>query len=119
MATPAIHAAAIRARGTKIPMAWPHDGDNEKSGGDQFAGQYRQHGIEMLPQPARYLDQERGNSVEPGLIDMLQRMETGRFKVAPHLADWWEEFRLYHRKDGKVVKEGDDLMSATRYAITL
>jgi hypothetical protein len=31
--------------------------------------------------------------------------------------DWWEEFRLYHRKDGKVVKEGDDLMAATRYAI--
>jgi hypothetical protein len=21
------------------------------------------------------------------------------------LNDWWEEFRLYHRKDGKVVKE--------------
>jgi hypothetical protein len=33
------------------------------------------------------------------------------------LADWWEEFRLYHRNDGKIVKEGDDLMSATRYAI--
>jgi hypothetical protein len=44
-------------------------------------------------------------------------METGRFKVFKHLNDWWEEFRLYHRKDGKVVKEGDDLMSATRYAI--
>jgi len=23
----------------------------------------------------------------------------------------------HHRKDGKVVKEGDDLMAATRYAI--
>jgi hypothetical protein len=32
---------------------------------------------------------------------------------------WWEEFRLYHRKDGKVLKEGDDLMSATRYAIMM
>ncbi len=54
-------------------------------------------------------------SVEAGLMDMLQRMESGRFKVLKHLNDWWEEFRLYHRKDGKVVKEGDDLMSATRY----
>ena len=36
-----------------------------------------------------------------------------------HLNDWWEEFRLYHRKDGKVVKEGDDLMAATRYAIMM
>src|SRR5215475_2105605 len=24
----------------------------------------------------------------------------GRFKVFKHLNDWWEEFRLYHRKDG-------------------
>ena len=29
------------------------------------------------------------------------------------LNDWFEEFRLYHRKDGKVVKEGDDLLAAT------
>jgi hypothetical protein len=28
-------------------------------------------------------------------------------------------FRLYHRKDGRVHKEGDDLMSATRYAIMM
>jgi hypothetical protein len=38
-------------------------------------------------------------------MDMLQRMESGRFKVFKHLNDWWEAFRLYHRKDGKVVKE--------------
>ena len=50
-------------------------------------------------------------------MDMLTRMQTGRFKVFKHLNDWWEEFRLYHRKDGKVVKEGDDLMAATRYAL--
>ena len=27
------------------------------------------------------------------------------------------QFRLYHRKDGRVVKERDDLMSATRHAL--
>ena len=52
-----------------------------------------------------------------GLMDMLDRMQTGRLKVLRHLNDWFEEFRLYHRKDGKVVKEGDDLMAATRYGI--
>jgi hypothetical protein len=52
-------------------------------------------------------------------MDMLQRIESGRFKVFKHLNDWFEEFRLYHRKDGKVVKEGDDLMAATRYAIMM
>ena len=50
-------------------------------------------------------------------MDMLDRMHTGRFKVFGHLLDWFEEFRLYHRKDGKVVKEGDDLLAATRYAV--
>src|SRR6516162_2679716 len=50
---------------------------------------------------------------------MLVRMESGRFKAFKHLNDWFEEFRLYHRKDGKVHKEGDDLMAATRYAVMM
>ena len=25
--------------------------------------------------------------------------------------------RMYHRKDGKIIKERDDIMSATRYAV--
>jgi hypothetical protein len=50
---------------------------------------------------------------------MLTRMEAGRFKVFKHLLDWFEEFRLYHRKDGRVVKEGDDLMAATRYGVMM
>ena len=37
----------------------------------------------------------RRNFVEPGIAEMLDRMKTGRFKVASHLRDWWEEFRMY------------------------
>ena len=58
-------------------------------------------------------------SVEAGIADMLDRMLTGRLKVAKHLTEWFEEFRLYHRKDGKIVKEYDDLLSATRYLIMM
>jgi hypothetical protein len=43
-------------------------------------------------------------------------LESGRFKVFDHLNDWWEEFRLYHRRNGKVFKENDDILAATRYA---
>jgi hypothetical protein len=50
---------------------------------------------------------------------MLIRMESGRFKVFKHLTDWFDEYRLYHRKDGRVHKEGDDLMSATRYGVMM
>ena len=41
---------------------------------------------------------------------MLTRMETGNLSS---LLDWFEEFLLYHSKDDKVVKEGDDLLAAT------
>lgn len=124
-ATPVIHAAAIKAKGPWIPVAWPHDGENDTAAGKNLAGQYREQGLAMLkdrathpPEPGK-LEGTGGNSVEAGLMDMLDRMQTGRLKVARHLQDWWEEFRLYHREDGKVVKQGDDLMSATRYALMM
>ena len=47
---------------------------------------------------------------------MLQSVEAGKFKVFSTLSDWFEEFRMYHRQDNKVVPIRDDLMSATRYA---
>src|SRR5262249_58007985 len=77
----------------------------------------REQGLEMLHEHAQFED--GSVSVEAGLMMMLDRMQSGRFKVFRHLNDWWEEFRLYHRRDGKVWKEGDDLMSATRYALMM
>ena len=116
--TPVVHAAAIKSRGSWIPVAWPHDGlQHDKGSGEQLAQQYRNHGANMLPLRATWPDGTNG--VEAGLFDMFDRMKTGRLRVAEHLNDWWHEFRLYHRKDGKVVKEADDLMSATRYAIMM
>jgi hypothetical protein len=58
-------------------------------------------------------------SVEAGLMMMLDRMQTNRFKVFSTLNDWFEEFRLYHRAEGRVVKLRDDLMSATRYGVMM
>jgi Terminase RNaseH-like domain/Terminase large subunit, T4likevirus-type, N-terminal len=114
-AVPAIHAAAIRPWGAWIPCAWPHDGlQHDKGSGDQLATQYRAAGLNMLDEQASHA--EGGNGVEAGILDMLEAMMTGRFKVFGHLHDWFEEFRLYHRKDGKLVKLRDDLLSSTRYA---
>lgn len=125
-ATPMTHAMAVNARGKWIPVAWPHDGlQHDKGSGDALADQYRKHGVNMLKDRATHPPQKGepegsgGNGVEAGLMDMLDRMQTGRFKVAKHLQDWWEEFRLYHREDGKIVKECDDLMSATRYGLMM
>jgi phage terminase large subunit-like protein len=117
--TPILHAAAIRAWGSEwVPIAWPHDGlAADKGSGDELASQYRGQHLAMLPERATFIDGASG--VEAGLMLMLDRMQTGRLKVFSHLNDWYEEFRLYHRKDGKVVKEHDDLLSATRYALMM
>lgn len=116
-AVPAMHAASLRPWGENLPWAWPHDGlQHDKGSGEQLAQLYRNNGLKLLPDRAQY-EGERGSGVEAGLMDMLERMETSRFYVFSHLSEWFSEFRLYHRKDGKVVKENDDLMAATRYAI--
>jgi phage terminase large subunit-like protein len=121
-----VHAAVIVSKGKWIPMAWPHDGENETAAGPQLAKQYRDHHVNMLPEHAQFLpESDRTNqntakarmSVEAGVQMMVNRMLEGRLKVAAHLTDWWEEYRLYHRQDGKIVKLNDDLMSATRYAL--
>lgn len=113
--TMAIHVAAIRARGDVV-VAWPHDGlQHDRTAGEPMAALYKKMGLQMLPERATFPD--GGNSVEAGVLDMLDRMQTGRFKVFAHLGDWIEEFRLYHRKEGRLVKERDDLLSATRYAL--
>lgn len=115
-ATPVIHAAALKMWGRSLPWAWPHDGlQHDKGSGTQLAQQYRDHGLQLLLDHAQFDD--GSTHVEPGLMDMLERMQTGRLKVFGHLAEWFEEFRLYRRKAGKVVKERDDLMSATRYGM--
>lgn len=116
--TPVIHSASIKPWGDWIPCSWPHDGlQHDKGSGEQLAQLYREQGLNCLPERATFED--GGNGVEAGVIEMLDRMQTGRFKVFAHLKEWFDEFRLYHRKDGKIVKERDDLLSASRYAIMM
>ena len=99
--------------------AWPRDGKREtlEGAGVSLAEQYRDQGLNMLPEHAQFED--GSVSFEAGVMLMLDRMRTGKLKVFKEHNDWWEEFRLYHRKDGKVVKEGDDLLCATRYGLMM
>lgn len=117
------HASTIKARGIDIPVVWPHDGyTHERGSGISLADQYRNEGVNMLPfhftnPPAPgQMEGSGGNSVEAGIMDILSRMESGRFKVFSHVKPFWDEFSQYHRQDGKIVKLFDDVMSATRYA---
>ena len=116
--TPILHAAALKPWAPWMPWAWPHDGlQHDKGSGEQLAKQYETHGLNMMQNRATFTDGTNG--VEAGVMEMLDRMQTGRLKVFSNLSDWFEEFRLYHRKEGKIVKEADDLMAATRYGVMM
>lgn len=125
--TPIVHAAAMKRHGDWIPVAWPMDGlQHDKGSGMQLAQQYRDQELNMLMEPAQFEETDEDGetrasrvSVEAGVAMMLDRMQTGRLRVAAHLQEFWEEFRLYHRKDGKIIKEGDDVISAIRYGLMM
>lgn len=117
-----MHAASIKPWGN-WPVAWPHDGlQHDKGSGMELASQFRQEGLDMLPMRATHPPEppqkegEGGNGVEAGISDILNLMLTGRWKVFANLEEWFDEFRIYHRKEGKIVKEFDDILSACRYA---
>lgn len=98
------------------PTAWPLDGlQTEKSSGNQQKSYYKEAGFNMLANHATWPD--GSNGVEAGLFELLDLMRKGKFKVFAGLRDWLNEFLQYHRDSkGKIVKTGDDLLDATRYA---
>ena len=120
-ASPTVHAGVIRSRPHFIPIVYPHDGNRRDSMGNPgLADQYRNMGcnfrLEHFTNPPALGENKGSNSIEEGLMAILQSIEADKFKVFSTLSDWFEEFRMYHRKDNKVVPLRDDLMSATRYA---
>lgn len=116
--TPVLHAAALKGWGKELPWAWPHDGlQHDKGSGDQLAEAYRKHGLLMTTDRAQFED--GSNGVEAGVTQMLERMQTDRWKVFSTCGLWFEEFRLYHRKEGLIVKENDDTICASRYAFMM
>lgn len=119
--TPDIHVPAINKRGHWIPVAWPHDGiKTGPADGKMVKDQYVKEGANMLSISARY-DNDKGGAQpkEPIFLEVLERMRDGRFKVFDGLNEWFEEFRSFHRKDGKVVAVRDDVLMATFYAIMM
>jgi hypothetical protein len=124
---PIMHAAAIKARGEWIPVAWPKDGLNETAAGPMLKRQYEAQGVNMLADHAQFVRMEAKDqaspvslvSVEAGLHELLMLMQEGKLKVFEHLESWFMEFRSYHRKKGKVVKMHDDVMDAMRYGFMM
>lgn len=108
-------------RDDAVPVSWPHDGVNRDKGNSiPLYKNYIEHGVTMLGKTARYNNDTGGNQpTEPVIMEIYERMTTGRFRVFRHLTQWFEEFRNYHRKDGLLVRKKDDILSATFYAVMM
>src|SRR5262249_173445 len=74
--TPGLHAGALRGWGKELRWAWPRDGRREtlEGAGISLAKQYGAQGLKMLSEHAQFED--KSISVEAGLMDMLDRMQT-------------------------------------------
>lgn len=116
--TPIEHAPSIMALCEFAPVAWPHDGVNtEKGGGKPLKDQYEEAKLNMLPERATLPD--GSNSVEASISLILQMMKKGKFKIFKTCTRLLDEKRMYHRKDGKIVKINDDFIDAMRYAVMM
>jgi phage terminase large subunit-like protein len=119
--TPVVHAAQMKAvGGLWLPWAWPQDGyQHDKQSGMQIAANYRdEQGVDMLPQHAQF---ENGSiGLEAGVMEMYDRLQTGRLRVDRNLGIVFDEIRVYHRgEDGQIVKKKDDVLCAIRYAMMM
>jgi len=107
--TPEVHAAAILARGAFPAVCDPAGQAASQSDGTSLIELYAQAGLNFT---------RADNTVEHGIMVMLERLRTGRLKVFADLPDWWAEYRTYMRDGkGRVHKHDDHLMDATRYAV--
>ena len=107
-------------RGLKIPIAWPHDGNqHDKGSGLPLAQQYKNFGANMMARHAVNHGTDH-NNVEPALEEMRELMYSSKLAIAGHNTELLEELRAYHRDENfRIVKQRDDLVSALRYAIMM
>lgn len=109
-AEPSIHAEAIKSRGLWIPgVIDPAARGRNQRDGYQLLEDYKNLGLDV---------EVAFNGVESGIYEVWQRLSTGRLKVFRSMSNWLYEFRLYRRDEkGRIVKENDHLMDATRYLV--
>lgn len=113
---PAMIKDALQSRGDWIPGCVDPASDKLIAPGDgrTFYQYFSDQGIELV------IPRKSQTGVEAGIYKTRSMLESGMLKVFSTLSHWLTEYRLYRRDDqGKIVKQGDDLMDATRYLIVV
>lgn len=109
-AEPSIHAASIKSRGAWIPgVIDPASRGRSQADGLSLMDTYRDLGL---------LVRAADNSRESGIYQVWERLSTGRLKVFKTMQNWLAEYRIYRRDEhGRIIKENDHIMDATRYLV--
>lgn len=107
-AEPSVHADGIKSRGIWIPGAIdPAARGRGQNDGAVLLQSYIDLGLDLAM---------ANNAVESGIYEVWQDLSAGRIKVFKTLQNWLAEFRIYRRDEkGRIVKEKDHAMDATRY----
>lgn len=107
-AEPSVHADAIKSRGAWIPgVIDPAARGRGQGDGEVLLQSYKDLGLDLIP---------ANNAVEAGIYEVWQDLSAGRIKVFKTLQNWLAEFRIYRRDEkGRIVKDKDHAMDATRY----
>lgn len=107
-AEPSVHASAIKARGIWVPGNIDYAGTNQTDG-QRVMELYENEDLNLY---------KANKAVEAGLLEVYQRLSTGRLKIFSTLKNTFAEYRIYRRDEkGRVVKQNDHLMDALRYLI--
>jgi hypothetical protein len=109
----AVHAAAANSYLPWSPCVFPHDIDtHEKGSGKTLREYYREAGLKNT---IDFKNPDGSIYVEPGILEIDNRMRNDSFKVFDTCEGFFREKRLYHRENGKIVALNDDILSAVRY----
>lgn len=109
-AEPAVHVQGLTGPGAWIPgVIDPAADQRNQKDGSRLIEIYRTLGLTL---------EKAFNGVDSGILDVYNRMVSGRLKVFSTCQNWIKEYRKYRRDErGFIVKVDDHLMDATRYLV--
>jgi len=111
---PLVHADAIKSRGAWIPgVIDPRSDGRSQDDGQRLFETYIKCGLKLT---------KADNSVTTGITAVWQALATGKLKVFAGVQPFWDEIRMYRRKQdenetGKIVKKNDHFMDLVRYFV--
>lgn len=107
---PAVHAERIKsvAGDWMVGLIDPASRSKSQSDGEQLLTQYKKLGLRL-----RVAD----NAVESGITKVWSLLASGKLKIFANCHNFLNEYVLYRREKGQIVKKNDHLLDALRYAV--